>query len=732
MRKLPLLLLGSFGPLAAVASDSYAAWVQHSQTVLSVTLLLLVMAVGLMALRWTYRNRYLPGGGKDGWKRYAWRQPLVRLGLAVMAVAGVVNLVVPDPYDRSSPADAAAFAKLRNMPHLAERAYRELVREYPGVVDYHFEWLAAHYQQEEWMREEGEVDVAVGDDPPVVTYYALMEDAVPWLREVAHLGFGMCEFYSRSPKLAMGHFKAITDSSMPYRHLFMGRILCQWGKLDAAEWHFHKEIALGKVVEQSVRELSLMIYRSQPDSLEKLRRLIDDPALGGMVPLDLKRYVYTETVEFGPYMGALVAHWWANLQWIGLLGALLGTGMWFLFLRRLHPQGAGRWVSLLATFLGGAAFTFLAHVLYDFVHYELGFYLTGKPGHDFLYCVLGIGVIEELVKVIPFLLVMQFTRCLRQPIDYLVYVAVSALGFAFMENLSYFDAGHVGIMHGRVLVCVVFHMFATSTVAFGMLLGKFRYRRLQWPFFFLFFVLASLLHGFYDFWLVSPEVSPLALATYALFIYCTFQYATYLNNALNHSPVFQGQALPNPNALAVFLTVGLVGILVFEYFGLSWVYGAHIGNYSLLKSLGMGGFLMFFVILNLSNLDVVEGEWHGLRLWNFGTRVPYHRALGKRLELRATGTKGILAPWLPAWGEVIARVSLNGDSRYFLFRLDQPLSLRGVALEYVLLRAKQEGQVPEPGQGVEAVVVAFRDRKALERSVKRRSDFKVLDSVLIG
>ena len=177
--------------------------------------------------------------------------------------------------------------------------------------------------------------------------------------------------------------------------------------------------------------------------------------------------------------------------------------------------------------------------------------------------------------------------------------------------------------------------------------------------------------------------------------------------------------------------MGLVSILLFEYLCLSLVYSAKVGNYSLLQSMGMGSFLMFFVVLNLSNIDVVQGEWFWIKLWNFATRVHYNRALGQRLLLKAKSRDSILAPLLPMIGEVIARVSLNGDNRYFLFQFDNAPQINGHPLEYVLLRAKRDGEVPEPRSSVEAMVVAFRDKEALIRTDKQRRDFKVLDTVMI-
>jgi RsiW-degrading membrane proteinase PrsW (M82 family) len=735
MRKLLLLTLGLLAATPTFAKKiTYAEWVNYSQAVMSLTILLLIAIVGTMALRWTYKNRYLTGGGKATFRKYAWQNPLVKLGIFVAVIVLTVNLLLPNPFSSKSLHDIGEISKLRKMPQMAEEAYRRLAEEYPGLPKYHFEYLAAHYQREDWALESGEVDANIDPsvEDPKRYYIRLGNEKNPRLQDMSRLGLGIASYYTKQTTFAMAQLSAITDENVPYRHLFMGRMHLGWRELDSAEYHFRKEIALGEAIDLTVNDMAWMMYFQQPDSFDKMQRLITDSTLHSYVPQRLKRYLYTKKSEIVPYMKVIVGDWWANIQWIGLLGALMGTILWMLFLRKLDPNRQEPWLLLLGTFTGGAVFAFFALVLYDFVHFELGFYNDGSSFfHDFAYCVFGIGAIEELVKIIPFLLVLQFTKRLDKPINYLLYASASAMGFAFVENLMYFDESHVGIMHGRILLCVVFHMFATSTIAFAMMLGKLKYRKMQLPLFLVGYLIASFFHGFYDFWLISDSVGPFVFLTYAFFIYATFQYAAYLNNGLNHTNVSKGQVVLNPSKLASFLTVGLIAVLLFEYFGLSLVYGPSIGNYSLLNSLGMGSFLMFFVVLNLTNIDVVQGEWIWLRLWDFGSRVHHNRALGTRLKLIAKTMDSILAPLLPADGEVISRISLNGDNRYFLFKLDQPLVIQGQTMEYVLLRAKKDGEIPEPKQNVEAMVIAFRDKESLTRKAKRKADFKHLDNVLI-
>lgn len=729
MRKLLLLSLGLTAMLPLYAGQgSHAEWVAYSQAILSLTILLFVVCVGIMALAWQFQRR---SDRSVGFLRFAWRQSLVRLGLLVAGLFGLANLLVPTPFT-SNAHDQAEFARLRHIPTLAAEAYKTLSLAYPYIVDYHFEYLAAHYGREGWT-EDGEVFVDTEVEQPILTYSRMQFERDPYLKDLAYLGIGMCEYYEYSTDIAMVQFRHIKNHDLPYRNLFMGRIHAARRELDAAEQHLRREMALGgNAGNLATASLAMMYYNQRGDSLEAIAGIVEDPLSGEHVPALVKRYLYTRQGALGPYMAAQVAGWWSGVQWIGLIGGLLGTVVWMAFLRRLDTLRKESWAPLVAVFVGGAIFSFLATVLYDFLHWDLGFYRSerGDFWQDLFYCVFGIGVIEELVKFIPFLLLLQFTKVVRRPISYLLYASASALGFAFVENLMYFDAGHIGIIHGRVLVCNVFHMFATSTVAYGMMLARYRYGKSQWLLVVPFFLLAAFMHGFYDFWLISPTVSLFSLMSVVFFVYATFQYAAYINNALNQSEVFRGRHLLDSQELAIFLTIGLVLVLLFEFLGLSLVYGTGIGNHSLLMSMGMGSFLMFFVVLNLSNIDMVQGEWTWLRMWNFGTRLSRNKVLGQRLMLLPKA-KGLLEGMLPASGEVIARVSLNGDSRYYLFQFDKALQLMGLPLEYVLLRAKGEHDILEPRRGVETIVMAFRDKMALIRPDKQRGDFKLLDTVRV-
>ena len=80
----------------------------------------------------------------------------------------------------------------------------------------------------------------------------------------------------------------------------------------------------------------------------------------------------------------------------------------------------------------------------------------------FAYAVLVIGVIEEAVKMIPFLLVVVRFREFDEPIDGIIYASFIALGFAAMENWLYVPHLDSTAAYARGFVGPVLHMVFAS------------------------------------------------------------------------------------------------------------------------------------------------------------------------------------------------------------------------------------------------------------------------------
>ena len=79
-----------------------------------------------------------------------------------------------------------------------------------------------------------------------------------------------------------------------------------------------------------------------------------------------------------------------------------------------------------------------------------GFNLTGDVSNDLFYTIVIIGANEELSKVAGVIVAFWILRKhIKEPIDYLVYAGLVALGFSIVENYKYFNAYGLQIITTR-------------------------------------------------------------------------------------------------------------------------------------------------------------------------------------------------------------------------------------------------------------------------------------------
>ena len=100
---------------------------------------------------------------------------------------------------------------------------------------------------------------------------------------------------------------------------------------------------------------------------------------------------------------------------------------------------------LLPAFCLGVGSAYLATLMYTalgLVNLRYDAYLlaeTNLPGL-FAYAILAIGLIEELAKMIPFLLIVMHFKEFNEPIDGIIYASFIAIGFAAVENIQYLQS----------------------------------------------------------------------------------------------------------------------------------------------------------------------------------------------------------------------------------------------------------------------------------------------------
>lgn len=174
---------------------------------------------------------------------------------------------------------------------------------------------------------------------------------------------------------------------------------------------------------------------------------------------------------------------------------------------------------MLAAGLGVGSF-YLGMLMYgalDLVNLRYDAYLLAEnnlPGL-FAYAIFGIGLIEELAKMIPFLLIVIHFKDFDEPIDGIIYASFIALGFAMMENFQYLQFITNAEAWARGFAGPVVHIVFASI--WGYYIG--RAYLCQKPIGLI--IIATLaftavLHGIYDFIVIAMPAPALPVAAFLI------------------------------------------------------------------------------------------------------------------------------------------------------------------------------------------------------------------------
>lgn len=119
-----------------------------------------------------------------------------------------------------------------------------------------------------------------------------------------------------------------------------------------------------------------------------------------------------------------------------------------------------------------------------------------------LYCIVGVGLVEELFKFAPFWVMTRFSD-FNEEIDGIFYASAVALGFASFENIYFLPQLTGFALFGRAMASPLSHTVFASV--WGYLVGRRRVLgRKTWPAVLAGVGLAALFHGLFDFFTFSP------------------------------------------------------------------------------------------------------------------------------------------------------------------------------------------------------------------------------------
>jgi RsiW-degrading membrane proteinase PrsW (M82 family) len=194
------------------------------------------------------------------------------------------------------------------------------------------------------------------------------------------------------------------------------------------------------------------------------------------------------------------------LSWIG----------YFYYKDRSQPEPV---LNIAVTYILGFAAAYVCFKSYSLLPLlglpEDASILMEEHGLPFLFYCLGVvGLLEELLKFLPFILIVVRFRAFDERVDGIIYASVIALGFASYENLHYLPLLDGFALFGRAIASPLTHTIFASIWGYSAGLAYLKYksdksgqaRWRTWMASIIGLIIASLFHGIFDYLTTSPTL----------------------------------------------------------------------------------------------------------------------------------------------------------------------------------------------------------------------------------
>lgn len=301
-----------------------------------------------------------------------------------------------------------------------------------------------------------------------------------------------------------------------------------------------------------------------------------------------------------------------NILFIVIISFLISF-TWLHYFKKIDLFEQEKVWHIVATFLLGTVIPFSIYIIHEYIYYPLGISDSPEPFNSFLFYVFGVGLLEEIIKCIPVLIVIfVFKKAINEPLDYVKYICVSALGFAFGENIEYAInyGGHV--LLPRAILAVPAHMFFSSIFIYGII--EFRYAAKKWETVLVFMFLAALTHGLYDFLIVFKVPIFGSIINIAFFMVTISLFVNILNNCLNISPFYSPKKVIDQEEIRRYLIrfyfLITLSILVFTTIS----EGFKIAFKSYVWLMFWESIILYVLIVRLSRFSIIPNQKNKLRV----------------------------------------------------------------------------------------------------------------------
>jgi len=195
-----------------------------------------------------------------------------------------------------------------------------------------------------------------------------------------------------------------------------------------------------------------------------------------------------------------------------IIFALSPSLIWLLFYLRKDKHPESNSMVLKIFFYGMLSAIPAIFVELGFFH-ELGKLNLSSYLASFLNVFIGVALTEELLKYSIVKIKVTNSSELDEPVDVMLYMIIAALGFAALENLLIFLSSETYFLEfGETLTLAIFrfisatflHALTSGTLGYFMAVDFFKAKKRS-IFLFLGFLIVTMLHGLYNFYIIIGE-----------------------------------------------------------------------------------------------------------------------------------------------------------------------------------------------------------------------------------
>lgn len=268
------------------------------------------------------------------------RKSLLILSGVALVQGLLINGLLDDPtFDRKS--DEIEYLKKSNQPEKLVSLRRALLDDEPNNLDYHYDYIESHFRLPE-MVSSGSSEHDRRDDRGITTFYQ-NKLLSPNLEEsdIGQYGLGLIHVNLKQYEAAKENFLLVQNKKLKYLNNSLGNVYRKLKQDSLAQIYFLKALEYQGNVWGATSNIS-RLYLDQKE-LTALNDLIIKDQNDGFISVSVLRKFYLLQGQYLPYFKVLLSTLFRNLNWIGLVGAILILSVWVVYLRKLDIYEPEQW-----------------------------------------------------------------------------------------------------------------------------------------------------------------------------------------------------------------------------------------------------------------------------------------------------------------------------------------------------------------------------------------------------